>query len=53
MIGKKTAVYVYYKTGRRNCKCGWDIKLGRDTVVFQNTARHTFEFQEALVCTSR
>ena len=48
-----TAVYVYYKTERRNCRYWWSIKPGHDTAVFQNIATHRFEFPEAWVCTSR
>ena len=28
-----TAVYICYKTGRRNCRCWWDIKPGRKSVI--------------------
>ena len=28
-----TAVCIYYKTGRRNCRCWWDIKPGRESVI--------------------
>ena len=28
-----TAVYIYYKTGRRNCRCWWDIKPGHKLVI--------------------
>ena len=28
-----TAVYIYYKTGRINCRCSWDIKPGHKSVI--------------------
>ena len=28
-----TAIYIYYKAGRRNCRCWWDIKPGHESVI--------------------